>query len=203
MVTPDCWGAFIGKFSHEFSGAPDWNTNFKMLANGSSKRNGDWDLPHHKFTADYTMLSEDAKVELRQALYVTRGRLYSFRFIDPDDYDTDGPQVFGLGDGTSDPKQLIKTYTFGPVSYSRPIRLPLEAVVLADGEEIAVTIASLTGLATPSSPWPSGAELSWLGKFDVPVYFARDFNPIAMQGPNLQSTNVDLLEDVSRLVAVV
>lgn len=178
-----------------FSGGPEWNTLVRQMANGIAMRRGNWSMPHHKYTANYSLLDPESQNEILAAFIAARGQVHSFRFKDWNDYRTTN-EAMANGDGTSTPRQLTKTYTFGTQSYVRTILLPNAStvVVTANGTPIAVTTNALTGMVTPTSPWPSGQVIKASFEFDVRVRFGSDFIPFDRPGRNLAQVTVEIVE---------
>lgn len=181
------------RYRFGFVGGPEWRTLIVQLQSGAERRKAMWALPHHRYTADYATLTPAEKETLLHTFIVCRGAFSTFRFLDWNDY-TATDESLGTGDGTSDPIQLVKTYTFGASSYERTITLPYDVTVTANGTPISVTVDPLTGIATPVSPWPSGQALAWSGKFDVRVRFANDFNPFTSAAQQVREVSVELVE---------
>ena len=179
-----------------FSGGPMFNTRVTDLANGDENRNGEWAMPKHKFTADYALLDPREQNEVLHAIWVTRGRLHSLRYKDWNDFRIRS-QSLGTGDGGSVARQLVKTYTFGPSTYTRDITLPIDTTlaVTANGTPLAVTVDDETGLITPVATWPSGqAIVVTYCEFDVKVRFGADWYPFSQEADTLARCTVDLLE---------
>lgn len=179
-----------------FSGGPEWNTLVVPMASGAERRRANWAMPHHRFTADYAILDPRQKNEILAAFWAMRGQLHSMRFKDWNDYRLID-EVIGVGAGTNAPMQLIKTYTFGPASYVRAIRLPLAATLLvtSNGTPKAVTVDPLTGLVTPTTAWTNGAQIRARCEFDVRVRFGKDHYPFTQQASNFSTCTIDLMED--------
>lgn len=178
-----------------FVGGPAWNTLKVELANGRQRRKKQWSMPHHRYTANYATLNELEKNELLSAFMVAGGSFSAFRFLDYNDFRATS-ELIGVGDGTSNPLQLVKTYSFGSSSFTRTITLPLNPVIYVDGiEEPGVTVDQLTGMVAPDSAWPTDSLVTWTGTFDVRVCFANDFNPFTSPASNIRECMVDLLED--------
>lgn len=178
-----------------FTGGPEWNTLARQMANGIGTFRGNWAMPHHKYTANYTLLDPEGQNELLSAFIVCRARVHSFRFKDWNDYRATN-QAMEAGDGTSTPRQLTKTYTFGTEAYVREILLPIAStvVVTANGTPITVTADALTGMVTPAAPWPSGQVIKASFEFDVRVRFGSDYIPFDRPGRNIAEVTVELVE---------
>ena len=187
------------KVSTGFTGGPVWNTRIVDMANGSERRNAEWAMPHHKFTADYTLLDPVGQNEILQAFWAAAGQKDSFGFKDWNDYRATN-QVMPVGDGTATPRQLTKTYTFGPKSFVRPIFLPVAGSVLitANGAPLPVTVNLTTGMVTPVGTWPSGQVIRAASfEFDVRVRFGSDFIPFNRNAKTLATVTVELVEAIT------
>lgn len=182
------------RYRYGFTGGPGWNTLEFKLMSGRSRRSKGWAMPHHRYTADYATFNEAEKNEMLHAFMVAGGSFSAFRFKDWNDWQATN-EPLGIGDGTSAPVQLVKTYTFGPTTFTRTITLPLNAVVYENGVPKAVTVDPLTGLVTPTTPWTLGATLSADFEFDVRVTFGADFNPFTSAASDVRECTVDLVED--------
>ena len=181
-------------YLYGFRGGPMWNTRANELRSGRQYRIKGWSMPKHRYSTDYALLSEEEKNDLLNAFMVTAGAFASFRFRDWNDYRAVS-QTIGVGDGTSDPIQLVRNYTFGSTTFTRPIQLPLNPVIRdEDNNVISATVGPTTGMATPDSPWPSGKVLRWDGEFDVRVHFSQDFNPLTAASSSVRECMVELEE---------
>jgi uncharacterized protein (TIGR02217 family) len=105
-----------------------------------------------------------------------RGRFHAFRWRDALDHSSHGTQPIGTGDGETLSFQLVKKYGADFDPYLRPVTKPVPetVTVLADGEEIAVTVDGLTGIVTCEVAPGAGAVLTASFEFDVPVRFDTD-----------------------------
>lgn len=182
------------RYRYGFVGGPNWNTLVTQLQSGRNRKRKAWAMPHHKYTANYATLNAAEKDELLNAFMAAGGSFSSFRFKDWNDWQA-FDQVIGEGDGTSDPMQLVKHYTFGPTTFTRTITLPLNTIVKdEDGNTLAVTVAPTTGLVTPDAPWPSGKDIIASFDFDVRASFSQDFNPFTSVASNIRECMVELEE---------
>lgn len=182
-------------YMYGFQGGPRWNTLSTDLRSGRQIRIKRWSMPKHSYTANYAALSDVEKNEMLGAFMAAGGSFASFRFRDFNDYRAIA-QTIGVGDGTSEPIQLVRNYQFGTTTFTRPITLPLGAVIRdSDNNIVAATVNPLTGLATPDAPWPNGKVLRWDGEFDVRVHFSADFNPLTAVGGGVRECMVEIEED--------
>jgi uncharacterized protein (TIGR02217 family) len=165
------------------------------MANGISMRRGNWSMPHHKYSANYALLRPEDQNEILAAFIAARGQVHSFRFKDWNDFKAVN-QALPVGDNTSNPRQLTKTYTFGTESYVRNILLPVSGsvVVTANGTPLAVTVNYLTGMVTPVVTWPLGQVIKATFEFDVRVRFGSDFMPFNRPGRTIADCDVELVE---------
>jgi uncharacterized protein (TIGR02217 family) len=177
-----------------FSGGPQFSTLRKELPNGRVRKNRNWLYPIGKWTTDYALLSPAEREQMRAAIWACGGGFSDFRFKDWDDYQAKAQQ-FHVGDNTTTARQLIRTYTFGPVSFSRPITLPLNVRVYdQDNNTLAVTVNATTGMVTPTNPWPTGKAIYWDGEFDVRACFEEDYNPFTWDSGVTASCPVSIIE---------
>lgn len=182
------------RYLYGFVGGPQWNTLVTSLRNGTNLRNKDWPMPKAKYTANYTTLNEAEKEAMLATFWVAGGSWKTFRFKDWNDYRVTA-MAMAVPATSSTPIQLTKTYTFGPASIIRDIKLPLFVSLFFDGVLFTdYTLDPLTGIATPDTTWPTGTP-SWTGQFDVCVRFANDFNPFTSMASDIRECNVDLVED--------
>jgi uncharacterized protein (TIGR02217 family) len=177
-----------------FQGGPEWSTTIVSNAGDYEMRVANWSMPHYKFQASFNQFEPADQDEICAAFLAMRGPVHSFRFKDWRDFKLIS-EPLGTGDGTSTPRQITKYYTFGPATYARAIRLPIEEslVVLAGVTPIGVSIDS-DGMATPDAPWPNGQILTVSGEFDVRVRFGSDYYPFTMPENNLSRVSIDLKE---------
>lgn len=183
------------RYRYGFAGGPRWSTLVVDMANGRNRRIKQWSLPHHEFTADYATFNEAEKAQLLNAFMAAGGAFSAFRFRDWNDWMAVDQEI-GVGNGTTAPMQLVRNYKFGPTTYTRPITLPLNAEIRdAENNVVAATVDPLTGLATPTAPWPA-KTLRWNGQFDVRVRFADDFNPFTAASEKVRECTVRLVEDL-------
>lgn len=181
-------------YRYGFVGGPRWNTLVVDIASGRNRRTKKWAMPHHEFTADYAAFNPQEKASLLNAFMAAGGAFSAFRFKDWNDYQAVDQEI-GVGDGTTNPMQLVRNYKFGPTTYTRAITLPLNAVIQdADNNVIAATVNPLTGMATPAAPWPA-KTLRWNGQFDVRARFAEDFNPFTAVSGQIGECTVRIVED--------
>jgi len=183
--------------AYGFTGGPEWKTLVVPMASGRERRRADWSMPHHRYTADYTLLDPLDQNAILEAFIACRGQLHSFRYRDWNDYiATD--QAMTVGDGTATARYLTKTYTFGATSYVRTITLPVVATIaiIANGTTpVPVTFDANTGKVTPVGTWPNGASLKASFEFDVRVRFGADFVPFTRNSPRTAVVEVELVED--------
>jgi uncharacterized protein (TIGR02217 family) len=158
-----------------FSAIPMRQTRVKTLANGNEKRNAQWTYAKRRYTAQYAEWDRPMREDLLNTIEAMEGQLYAFRFKDHNDYRATG-QALGLAPAGTGAVQLVKTYTKGPKTTTRPITKPVASKVklYQAGVQKAGTVDGLTGLFTPATAWNEGEVLTADFQFDVPVRFATD-----------------------------
>ena len=129
------------------------------------------------------------------AIWAAEGAAYSFGFRDGNDW-AGVDQVQGIGDGTSNPIQLIKSYTKGSRTKVRDITLPTAVTMKSGGVPYTdFTVDEIGGLLSPTSTWPSGEVLTAPFEFDVCVRFANDYNPMIGVAYRLNEIMIELIEE--------
>lgn len=182
------------RYRFGFTGGPQFNTLKKELPNGRVRKNRQWLYPIGKWTTDYALLNSAEREAMRAAIWACGGGFSDFRFRDWDDYRAERQQ-FHVGDNTANPKQLLRNYSFGSVTFSRPISLPLNVRVYdQDNSTLTATVDPLTGFVTPGAPWPLGKAIFWDGEFDVRACFEEDYNPMTWDSGVTSSCPVSIIE---------
>ncbi len=176
-----------------FSGGPEWSTAMIEMDNGREKRNGQWVYPKHRFSAEYGLFNDADREAVLSAFHAMRGRLHCFPMKDHNDYYASA-QPLSPSIGTSTPVQLTKTYTHGAQSSSRLIQCAAgDVVVYKDGVPVSVTVATSTGLVTPTANWAAGTY-TWSGSFYVWVRFDADHNAFTTIHSQARTTAVECVE---------
>jgi uncharacterized protein (TIGR02217 family) len=176
----------------------EFNTRITTLKSGHERRNANWTLPLGRYSVSYDALAPADHPLVRGAHMSCMGSLIAFRFKDWTDYQAQRQQI-GIGTGTPQTLQLVKNYTFGPLSLARTIKKPVVSTVVIYGYDLplAAAVDYTTGLVTVTAP--TGAPITWSGEFDVPVRFESDrldVDPIALRNNEyILSADVDLVED--------
>lgn len=183
--------AYGSQFGQEF------NTRIVQLRSGHEKRNANWTLPLGRYSVLYQAIKPDDHMLVKGAHMACMGSLIPFRFKDWSDYIATN-EALGTGTGSSQDLQLVKAYSFGPLTLTRNIVKPVSGTVTVyvDGVATAATIDYTTGIVTITAD--TDAAITWSGEFDVPVRFDSDrldCDPVAQQSNQFYLTaNVDLVE---------
>lgn len=172
---------------------PEYSTNVVNYKNGNERRNSNWSLPRRKYQVPYTNITPTQYADLVAAFYAAKGQANGLRFKDWLDYSATNQSLGNAPSGTT-AVQLIKTYTYGSSLYTRTIKKPVSATVYQAGIAKPGTLATSTGLFTPSTSWTEGQALTWTGEFDVPVRFASDFLPATWDNFQVRSLDIELVE---------
>lgn len=159
--------AYGSEFGHEY------NTRINELRSGVERRNAEWDRALGRYAVRYQNLDESDHALVISAHHACMGALIGFRLKDWADYRAED-EAFGLGTGSLESYQLIKTYVFGSLSNTRSILKPVQGTVqvFADGSPTAFTIDVTTGIVQVDAA--VGVALTWSGEFDTPVRFSDD-----------------------------
>lgn len=180
--------------AYGFNGGPQWQTLVINMDNGREQRNGQWLYPKHRYAAQYMNLGRDDQQTVLEFFHAMRGQLHCFRFKDANDYQaTAQPQAPNVG--TSDPLQIVRTYTVGGQSSTRLIQAIVAgtATLTVDGSPVAGTWDYATGKFTPDAPWAAGTYLASFD-FDVWVRFASDFNAFTIGNVDARTADIELVE---------
>jgi uncharacterized protein (TIGR02217 family) len=130
-----------------FVGGPEFQTNIQNIANGREKRNADWSICRHKYTAPFNNISDEQYANIKAVFLVTRGRCHSFLHKDWGDYQAEDAQ-FATGDGTTKTFQLKKTTVIAgtTATYVRTITHPVAGVTVSvNGVATPATVSTTTG----------------------------------------------------------
>jgi uncharacterized protein (TIGR02217 family) len=157
-------------------GGPERATDIVTLSSGREERNQRWARSRRRYNAGYGVKSRADMQAVLAFFEERRGRFHAFRWRDALDHSSHGTQPIGTGDGETLSFQLVKKYGADFDPYLRPVTKPVPetVTVLADGEEIAVTVDGLTGIVTCEVAPGAGAVLTASFEFDVPVRFDTD-----------------------------
>jgi uncharacterized protein (TIGR02217 family) len=120
------------------SGGPERRTDIVVLGSGREERNSRWADSRRTWNAGYGIRSLDDLYAAITFFEERRGRLYGFRWRDPTDWTSTGPQgtpaaddqPIGTGDGTTASFQLIKTYGGVHAPWTRRITKPVAGTLL-------------------------------------------------------------------------
>ncbi len=179
---------FPASLSYGSLGGPERRTDIVTLANGFEERNTPWAHSRRRYDAGLGLRSLD-DVETMIAFFEARqGQLFGFRWKDWSDYRSSkasqpislGDQKVGTGDGVTTEFSLVKTYSSGVHSYTRPLSKIVEGSVVVGFDGLATTegddwaVDANSGTLTFTAPPAAGVEITAGFEFDVPVRFAVD-----------------------------
>lgn len=171
----------------------------KPLVSGREKRKPQSFLRKHTFILSFAYITDQQYLDdINNAFMALCGPTDSFLAKDWLDYRA-LQEPLGITPAGSTPVQLLRTYSFGGASYTRPITKPVAgAVIYQNGIAKAGTLDTLTGLFTPTTAWTGSAVLTWTGEFRVPVRFDQMSLPSTIDnrsGDNLLANgSVSLIE---------
>jgi uncharacterized protein (TIGR02217 family) len=184
--------------SYGFSGGPTFPglTEVK-LSSGIWVRNSDQDRQIYRYAAPYDSIKIQDQQALIDAYVVAQVNAASFRFKDWSDYQLVNG-VIGVADSDGESTyQMIKDYTFGPLTVSRPITKPRDGTwsITVDNVVTPATVDDLTGLVTVTAL--TGQTIRATTQFDVPVFFIDKDLTFSFEDWDSHSTQIGLMEDIS------
>jgi uncharacterized protein (TIGR02217 family) len=183
-------------------GGGSFLTSVTMAQSGFEQRNINWEQTRGKYNVGF-LNKNQAYTEKLLAFFRCRfGKAYGFRMRDWSDYKA-VRELVGVGTGSAQNLQLVKTYTSGGYSFTRKIRKPVtDAVKDADGNNVANTVhIYYDGVEQSASASPviwtldyttgiltvhasNGVVITWSGEFDIPVRFDTDDQQITTHIPD-------------------
>ncbi|MFP5422642.1 MAG: DUF2460 domain-containing protein, partial [Gammaproteobacteria bacterium] len=110
--------AYGSEFGQEF------RTRVVTLRSGVERRNAEWAAPLGRYRVLYQRLDANDHTLVAQAHMASMGALIPFRFKDWADFQAN-QELIGTGTGVEQVLQLVKEYSFGPMSLTRIIRKPV------------------------------------------------------------------------------
>lgn len=182
--------------AYGFQATPTYATQIVPLDNGKEQRNVNWTRAKRRFTALFDKFTPTDFAVLLATFHAARGSAYAFRMKDWSDYQVTLGSLGNTPGANQTPVQLVKVYTFGAQSITRTITKPVSGTltVYSNGVAKAGSIATDTGLFTPTTNWAAGEALTATFEFDVPVRFENDEFPATYEDFNAISTDIALLE---------
>lgn len=176
------------------TGGPGFSTNVVTLGSGAERRNIQWADARGEWNISTGIRTRAEMQAVIAHFYVVKGRGYSFRFKDWNDYQAADVPMQATDDETV--WQLVKRYNVGGYEHVRTITKPVPGTVTikVDGTPVApADIDHLTGRVTFGSP-PSAAPTAAF-EFDLPVRFDTDHLPVQANAWNQQIVpQINLIE---------
>ena len=176
------------------SGGPWRRTDIVALSNGRESRNSRWKDARRRYDAGSGIRSVSDLYAVVAFFEARAGQLYGFRFTDPVDFQSCGPeetlspadQFLGFGDGARRDFQLVKHYADAGGATERTIAKPQAGTVLVSVAGAALdpgdyAVDHATGVATLSAPPDNGLAVRAGYRFDVPVRFDTDRIEVDLQ----------------------
>lgn len=175
------------------TGGPSFSTNVVALASGAEERNILWANARGKWNISTGIRTREQMLDVIAFFHVVKGRAYSFRFKDWNDYAATDQLMVEV---TPTVWQLVKRYAIGGFEHIRTITKPVAgtvAVKIGGVPTIPSGIDHLTGRVTFASPPSSAPTASF--EFDVPVRFDTDHLPVQANAFDQQVVSqIDLIE---------
>jgi uncharacterized protein (TIGR02217 family) len=176
------------------TGGPGFSTNVVTLGSGAEQRNIQWADARGEWNISTGIRTRAQMASVIAHFYVVKGRGYSFRFKDWNDYDA--TDVSMLATDAETVWQLVKRYNIGGFEHVRKITKPVSGTVTIKVGGSPVTpsdIDLVTGQVTFASAPGSAPTASF--EFDVPVRFDTDKLPVQANAWDQQTVqDINLIE---------
>lgn len=169
---------FPADISYGARGGPEFSTDIVEMFSGKEQRNINWSQSRARYSVSHGVKTPAQLDELIAFFRARQGRAIGFRFKDWTDYQAAG-QNLGSGTGALTTFQLVKKYTSGTTTITRPISKPvnngslkiyLNAVLQGSGYSVNYTTGIVTFTVAPGA----GVVVTADFEFDVPVRFDTD-----------------------------
>jgi uncharacterized protein (TIGR02217 family) len=185
--------AFPGSVGRGATGGPGFSTQIVTLASGAEQRNVNWSQARGRWNISTGIRSRADMAAVIAHFHVVKGRAYSFRFKDWNDFDAADQAMVQI---TSTVWQIVKRYNRSGYEHVRTITKPVAgsvAVKIAGSPVTPAAIDTQTGRITFASAPGSAPTASF--QFDTPVRFDTDNLPVQANAWDLQIVNnIDLVE---------
>lgn len=185
--------AFPGSVGRGATGGPGFSTQIVTLASGAEQRNVNWSQARGRWNISTGIRDRADMAAVIAHFHVVKGRAFSFRFRDWNDFDAVDQTMVQV---TSTTWQLVKRYSRSGFEHVRTITKPVSGSVVTRVGGSVVTPASinlLTGVVTFAGAPGSAPTASF--QFDVPVRFDTDSLPVQANAWDMQVvSNIDLVE---------
>lgn len=189
------------------SGGPRRMTDVVTLRSGFEQRNAIWQHSRRSYNAGLGLQDIRDLYEALEFFEARRGKLHGFRWKDWADYKSKDPITatsatditIGVGDANETSFQLVKTYSDGAGSYTRPIKKPVAGTVKVALNGVVQTsgwtVDTTTGIITFSSAPGASVSVTAGFEFDVPVRFDQDQIMVNVEQFNAGAVpDIDILE---------
>jgi uncharacterized protein (TIGR02217 family) len=175
------------------TGGPTFSTSVVTLASGAEQRNVLWANARGRWNISTGIRTRTQMLDVIAFFHIVKGRGYSFRFKDWNDYAATDQLMVEV---TPTTWQLVKRYAIGALEHVRTITKPVAGTVVVKIGGVPATpsgIDHLTGRVTFSSPPSSAPTASF--EFDVPVRFDTDHLSVQANAWDRQvASQIDLIE---------
>ncbi len=175
------------------TGGPSFSTSVVTLASGAEQRNILWANARGKWNISTGIRTRAQMLDVIAFFSVVKGRGYSFRFKDWNDYAAIDQLMVEIG---ATVWQLVTRYTTGGFEHVRTITKPVPGTVMIKIGGTPVTpdaIDHQTGQVTFANAPASAPTASF--EFDVPVRFDTDHLPVQANAFDQQIVaQIDLVE---------
>jgi uncharacterized protein (TIGR02217 family) len=193
MPTPFRDISFPNAVARGATGGPGFSTEVVPLASGREERNQNWSGARGQWNISTGILSRDEMALVIAHFRVVKGRAYSFRFRDWNDFQGVDQAMTQL---TPTTYQIVKRYSVLGFEDVRNITKPVSGSVIvkvAGSTVVPADINHLTGVVTFAAPPASAPTASF--DYDVPVRFGSDRMDVQANHYNAQVVpTIELVE---------
>ena len=166
-------------------GGPSFSTVIVRTDSGAEYSIQRWAQSRGKWNVAYDVQTLAQLLTLQEFYQARGGKARGFLFQDNRDYQSNGYEAIGTGDGIKTVFQLVRNYTSGGVTAVRNVTRPQTGTVVVQVAGVAVTPASISytaGTVTLSSAPTLGQAVTASFKFYVPARFDSDVMDVTLDG---------------------
>ena len=185
---------FPDDISYGAVGGPQFSTDVIITKNGYEKRNVNWSSARIKYNVSHGVKTKTQLSRLISFFRERKGKAYGFRFKDWSDHKSTDQKI-GIGDGTTNKLQLIKTYSNCIRTINKPVKDTIK--IFFNSEELTkgYNVDHRTGLISFDNPPPINVVITATFEFDIPARFDTDTLSASIDNLNTYSwQNIPIIE---------
>lgn len=161
--------------SHPVHAGPRFRTRIVTVDSGDEQTNPVWEHTLQRYSMPETIRDFETYAAVRAHWYAMDGPAYTWPFRDPLDYSSidhifdpagEDPvisatdQLIGIGDGITTEFQIVRNYTSGAYTHSRPLYLPVVATVTVAVDGVQLLVSELWNI---SGSYAAGDQVYYEG----------------------------------------